>query len=108
MSRNEILTVSLDSGACIVEFEDKNSQITGYTKDEVIGKNWFEIFVPDQILVEVLEVFNSLFYGKDDYWEYQNEIRTKSGDTIMIKWENHLIKDKNNKPKYVFSTGVRI
>jgi len=50
----DVFAVTLDQGAIIVEFNDFASKLTGYSPDEVIGKNWFEIFIKPKNLIEIL------------------------------------------------------
>lgn len=108
MQTQDVFMVSLDAGAIILDFNEIASNISGYTKEEVLGKNWFEIFIPDSNLVEVLKVFNGLFNGKNIDWEYTNEIVTKDGSKKTIKWINKLLKDERNRPIKVLSSGVEI
>ena len=108
MEKNKIIVVSLDSGALIVEFNEYAQELTGYSKDDVIGKNWFEIFIPDSNMVEVLEVFRGVFSGDKQYWEFTNDITLKDGTKKMIKWNNAIIKDENNRAKYIYSLGVEV
>lgn len=108
MEINKTIVVSLDSGAKIVEFNEYAETLTQYTKKEVIGKNWFEIFIPDAELMEVLTAFNGIFNGENNYWEYSNDITIKDGTQKNIRWNNTIIKDKNDKPKYIYSIGTEI
>ncbi|WP_415398216.1 PAS domain S-box protein [Sulfurimonas sp. CS5] len=106
MSNKNVFTVSLDAGAIILDFNDTSSNISGYTKKELLGKNWFEIFIPDSNLVEVLGVFSDLFHGQNAHWEFTNNIRCKNGSTKTIKWVNNIIKDEKNRPTEIYSLGV--
>ena len=104
----ELFEVSLDSGAIIIDFNDKASEISGYKREEVIGKNWFEIFIPNEDMVEILEVFSNLFYGKNLHWEYTNDIVCKDGKIKTIKWNNKIILDKNKNHRLIYSLGTEI
>lgn len=88
MSDKNIFTVSLDAGALILDFDDISSNISGYTKKEV------------------LEVFSDLFHGQNTHWEFTNNIRCKDGSTKTIKWVNNIIKDDKNRPTEIYSRGV--
>lgn len=79
MKENKTIVVSLDSGALITEFNEYAEKFTGYTRNEVIGRNWFEIFIPDADILEVLEAFNSLFHGENMFWKFENKITLKDG-----------------------------
>ena len=61
MSTPKVFAVSLDSGAIIIDFNEVASEISGYSRDEVIGRNWFEIFIPEENIVTILEVFTTIF-----------------------------------------------
>ena len=108
MLNQNVFKVSLDAGAIIIDFNDTASKISGYSKNEVLGKNWFEVFIPDENMVEILTVFNDLFYGEKLYWEHTNNIICKNGTIKTLKWTNNIIKNENNKPKLITSIGTEI
>ena len=52
--------LTLDENANITNFNQCAEKITGYTKEEVLGKNWFEIFIPleaKKTIPEVLKMY---------------------------------------------------
>jgi PAS domain S-box-containing protein len=67
-------------------------QLTNYTKEEVLGKNWFDNFLPPNqkniLQNSFKEVIENNFYS-----HYQNPILNKSGDEIIISWSNTLLRD---------------
>ena len=105
MQNQDFFSVSLDSGAIIKDFNNKASEISGYSKHEVIGKNWFEIFIPESDILVVLEVFSNLFHGNNSQWEFVNEITCKNGDIKTLKWVNSIIRDENGRPELISSVG---
>ncbi len=106
MLNQNVFEVSLDAGAIIIDFNETASNISGYSRDEVLNKNWFEIFIPESDIVEILKVFSDLFHGSNSHWEYTNDIRCKDGTTKTIKWINNIIFDTNNRPKLINSQGT--
>lgn len=81
---------------------------TGYTFGEVIRKNWFDLFIPNDIKDKVKNVFHKIMDGKIDLVQtYENEILTKDGTQMVILWENKLIL-KDGKPAGSISVGVDI
>ncbi|NOQ30419.1 MAG: PAS domain S-box protein [Helicobacteraceae bacterium] len=108
MQQDNKFIVSLDSGAVIVEFNEIAEQVSGYSKEEVMGKNWFNIFIPDSDLVEVLYVFNDLFYGTNITWENINDIKCKDTQIKTFKFENNIIKDKHGKAISIHSVGTEL
>jgi len=108
MQNKDFFSVSLDSGALVLDFNEKASLSSGYSKDVVIGKNWFELFIPDSDLVEVLQVFSNLFHGDTTDWEYVNDITCKDKSTKTMKWTNSIIRDDKRRPIKILSFGVEV
>lgn len=94
----------LDKSAMIVEFND-HSNISGYTAEEVVGKNWFDVFIYEQDKLEVLSVFSSFFYGEQPHWVYDNCIVCKDGTKKLIQFNNNLIKNEKDEPEYISFTA---
>lgn len=82
-------------------------KLTGYTDQEVIGKNWFENFLPrswqQQMQVRCSEVLTHHAYPY-----YQNPILTKSGEERFIAWNNTLLQDAEGNIVGTMSIGEDI
>jgi PAS domain S-box-containing protein len=65
-------------------------ELSGYTQAEVIGKNWFENFLPSAQRQPVKTCFLDTL-EQNLYPHYQNPILTKSGEERMISWNNTLL-----------------
>ena len=100
--------VKLDAGAIIIEFNDEASRISGYSKEEVIGRNWFEVFIPNSNLLELLAVFERLFKGDNSYWEHENYITCKNGEKKLIKWSNTILRNNIGNAYAILSSGIEI
>ena len=108
MCQNIEFSVSLDSKATIITFSDTHSCVTGYTASDVIGKNWFELFIPESNTKEMQKVFDRFFQGDLSFWEYENLITCKDGTKRTLKWKNALKRDANNDPIAVYSEGYLV
>ena len=106
MAYDNTFFVNLDTNANIVEFDGIAPSVSGYAPSEVIGKNWFEVFIPERNLEEMTLVFNGLLHGDLSNWEYENEITCKDGSKCLIKWKNTLRRDNNNNLSGITSHGV--
>ena len=82
-------------------------ELTGYEADEVIGKDWFDKFLPNTVTYDVqgafLEVLKNNFHP-----QYKNPILTKAGEERMIEWFNVRLVDQNGKISGSISIGVDI
>jgi PAS domain S-box-containing protein len=65
-------------------------KVTGYTREELLTKNWFKVFVPDRSKENVQKAFESLFVSTT-HKDYINAIKTKTGGEIEVDWNNTTI-----------------
>jgi PAS domain S-box-containing protein len=106
MSEEE-LVVLLDKNADIVEFQDP-SGITGYSIEEVVNSNWFEIFIHYVDQKEVMLVFNSLFANEAPHWTYDNRIICKNGLEKLLRFNNRKVKSASGKTTYIASSAFEV
>ncbi len=89
------LIVGLNLKGEITLFNKKLEATTGYKKEEVLGKNWFEIFLPERIRPSVEEVFDGIVNDRIPSY-YENPILTRSGEERYIAWSNTAIRNEKN------------
>ncbi len=83
------MIVGLDTAGNITIFNSAAENITGYSKAEAIGKNWFEVFVPKDMYPYVWKKFEEWQKGKPliDI-AFDSPILTKQGKVRHIAWRN--------------------
>lgn len=102
------INVVLDRKGCISDINQKALEILGVSKSEVLGLNWFDNFIPEDIKENIKKVFIDMVNGKIKHVEnYENEIITKDGEKRIISWKNSYIKE-NDEVIYVISSGIDI
>jgi len=79
----------------------------GYNKKDVIGKNWFDNFIPERIRNKVKSVFDELMTEKiEPSVEYfENPIITKKGQEKIIEWHNTVLKNDQGKIYATLNSG---
>ncbi len=80
-------------------------KLTGYSKEEVAGKNWFDLFIPQKEKDQITEVFSQVLQNMPEYASYENPIILKNGDERIIEWSNTVLKDENGKLTGLMSIG---
>lgn len=105
MYNEDKFCVTLDVNANIIDFGGKASSISGFSASDVLGKNWFEVFIPEKDLDGILTVFKGFLNGDLSFWEHKNEITCKDGSKCLIQWKNTLRRDPDNNPIAVYSEG---
>ncbi len=101
------LIVGLDLQKRIILFNRKCEEVTGYAKHEVLGKDWFELFVPAHIRPNLGEVFGSVIAGESPS-RYENNILTKTGEECLISWSNTAMRNDKQMVTGVLAIGIDI
>ena len=87
----DLISLMLDSDARITYCNDYLLQLTGWRREEVMGRDWFELFIPfggD----DVKELFAGLLAGLPYASHYENEILTRTGERRLIHWNNSTLR----------------
>ncbi|MBI5098331.1 MAG: PAS domain S-box protein [Nitrospirae bacterium] len=104
-----VMFVAIDKEQKIFLMNDKGCKILGYDKSEIIGKNWFDTFLPERIKHDVKAVFIKLIAGDVSPVEYfENPVLTKSGEERIIAWHNMILRDERGKITGTLSSGEDI
>ena len=86
-----VMIISLDLEARVVQINPTAESITGYTVSEVVGKNWFEFLVPRDRYPEVYDEFNRIVQAGLPR-TFENPIVTRDGQERFIAWRNSHIR----------------
>ena len=104
-----VMILSLDHNANVVRINTKGCEITGYTQEELVGKNWISLCIPPEVQNEIQNVFRQVISREVPLKEhYENDIITKSGERRTIAWHNSVICDFDGNIIEVLSTGEDI
>lgn len=102
-----VMIIALDTDAKVILMNTKGCEILGYKKAEILGKNWFENFLPERLRKEVKEVFQQLLTGQIELVDsYENPILTQSGEEKNILWRNTVLRDATGNIIGTLSTGT--
>ncbi|MDD4856273.1 MAG: EAL domain-containing protein [Sulfuricurvum sp.] len=101
-----VMFLVLDREGKVVLLNPKGCEILGVTKEEAIGKDWFNTFVVKEQASPSKELFIAIIDGQQEMVEYyENIVRTKSGEERIIAWHNALLRDQNGVITGTFSSG---
>ncbi|BAY93407.1 MULTISPECIES: response regulator [unclassified Tolypothrix] len=101
------LVIVLDAQGRIVRFNQACEQTTGYSFDEVRGKNFWDILLTPEEKELVKAVFQEL-QGGQFLHEYENYWVKKDGSLRLLAWSNTILKNDAGQVEYVIGTGVDI
>ncbi len=83
--------------------------LLGYSREEIVGKNWIENIVPKVHQDKLKEYLQKLFGEEGEIVSnFENPVITKSGKEIFVYWRNSLIKDEKGNTVALLSSGLDI
>ena len=101
-----VMFIGLDPHGKINVANKKACRVLEYNTEEIMGRDWFETFIPQNIRHEVRSVFNELIAGNVASVEYyENEVFSKSGKIKKIAWHNTDIRDDNGNIMGILGSG---
>jgi PAS domain S-box-containing protein len=104
-----VAMVVIDSDEKVGLVNRRGGEILGYPEAEILGKNWFDNFVPGRIREKVRSVFRELMAGLVEGTEYfENPVLTRNGEERTIAWHNTILKDKKGGVVGTLSSGEDI
>jgi two-component system cell cycle sensor histidine kinase/response regulator CckA len=101
--------VALDRHGIVTLINPAGSAVLEAQEEDILGKNWFETFVPKDKRQEVRRVFDRLMDRLTKNVEYaENEVLTGKGNIRVVAWHNTPILDEDGAILGTFSSGVDI
>ena len=101
-----LVSAMLDQQGNITFCNDFLLRLTGWKRDEIMGQNWCELFVPPGQYDK--ELFVKLVANRAVPPQSKNEIITKAGERLMISWNNTILFDPAGNPLGVATIGEDI
>ncbi|MFA5118972.1 MAG: PhnD/SsuA/transferrin family substrate-binding protein [Candidatus Omnitrophota bacterium] len=87
----------------------KGCEVLGFSQKEIIGKNWFETFIPDDSREEVKGVFFRIMSGETtNSGSFKNKVMTKTGVTRTISWYSNELRNDDGDIIASISSGEDI
>jgi PAS domain S-box-containing protein len=92
----ELISIMVDNENRLIYCNDYFLRLTGWSREEAIGTEWFDAFLPPDLRAEMRERYARLLSNSQYERHYTNEIVTRSGDRRLIQWNNSLLYSATN------------
>ena len=103
-----IITI-LDPKGCFVSFNHSAEKLTGFSRDELIGKPVWDFVIPEEEREDVKNIFNALLEGNLAVaGSHENHWLTKSGEYRLIDWHNTVVRSVADEITHVVAIGYDI
>jgi PAS domain S-box-containing protein len=104
VSNLNLIALILNASAKLTFCNDYFLALTGWTRPEVLGCDWFQRFVPPGI-DDLRGVFSELLQNQPNAWHHENAILCKSSRKVLIRWHNSVIRDSSGQIVGIASIG---
>ncbi|MBN2637453.1 MAG: PAS domain S-box protein [Bacteroidales bacterium] len=104
-----VMLVAINADQEITLINQRGCEVLEVDYHEIIGKNWFNTFVPKKDRKSVKQGFKMLMSGQREQVEYyENPVVTQNGEERLIAWHNILLHDENGNINGTLSSGEDI
>ncbi|MFC1510529.1 PAS domain S-box protein [Candidatus Omnitrophota bacterium] len=99
-----ILVVGRDEKVKLIN--KKGCKLLGFSENDVLGKNWFDAFLPVQSRDEIRSLFHDVIEGRRELVEYyESSIVTKEREERKILWRNSVVRNDQGEIVATLSSG---
>jgi PAS domain S-box-containing protein len=104
-----VIVVLLNTDQTISLMNKRGCEVLGYEESEIVGKNWFDTFVPEKERERTRKTFVELTAGETKPIEYyENPVVARNGQERIIAWHNTVLRDEAGKIIATLSSGEDI
>jgi diguanylate cyclase (GGDEF)-like protein/PAS domain S-box-containing protein len=86
------VVVTLDFDGRVTFANDALLELTGWTREEAVGSDWFARFLPDDLAVRRAAMKAVLAPG-GAVAHHEHEVVTRGGERRLVAWDNTLLRD---------------
>jgi len=104
-----VIIIAIDEQGLITLINEKGCEVLGYKEEEIIGRNWFDLGIPEKVREKRKDTFRKVMAGeKKEEEDYENTIITKSGEEKIVAWHNTTLVDEKGLIIGTLSSGEDI
>lgn len=104
----ELVSLMLDREARITYCNEYLLRLTGWRSEEVMGRDWFELFVAPELHHLKATLFQDILANLPQAMHDENEILTRSGGRRLIHWNSSVLRSDADDVIGVASIGEDI
>ena len=104
-----VTIIVLNTDQTVALINKKGCEILDYEESEIIGKKWFDNFLPERDRDRTRSVFVELIAERIEPIKYfENYVLTKDNKERLIAWHNSILRDNDRKIIATLSSGEDI
>jgi len=99
--------LGLSSDGKVIEFNPEAERLLGYKRDDVLGKSYFDLFIPElsrkKVEAEMKKLLTEALPNR-----YENFVKAVNGDELMIEWSAHKLLDDKGMLIGIITIGDKV
>jgi PAS domain S-box-containing protein len=107
LEKVELIVIGLNKDGSINYANPYFEDLTGYSKEEVIGEDFMDKIIPEQEQSKVKKAFQKLI-SRNSLTHFQNAIKAKNNQVFYIDWSNVIIENESGEVLSTLSIGNNI
>jgi PAS domain S-box-containing protein len=101
-----VMLVARDADGRVALINRRGCEVLGFPEEEIVGRSWFDRFLPEREREDTRTVFRQIMAGKTGLAElHENAVLTSSGAERVIAWHNRVLTDENGTVTGTLSSG---
>lgn len=105
----DLIFVVLDRNGKIMRINQKGAEKLGYTKEELMDKDWIDTVIPEKDRERMKVIFDIIISGEIEIPSYfENKVLRKDGSERIFAWHNTVLRDTEGKIIATVSAGEDI
>ena len=88
----DMISIMVDPDGRLSFCNDHLLQLSGWSRDEVIGASWFERFIPEDSRATLAAGYTKVMGHGQFQLHYENDILTRTGARRHVRWHNSLLR----------------
>ncbi|MCP4010266.1 MAG: PAS domain S-box protein, partial [Proteobacteria bacterium] len=89
----DLLAVGMDINGTITFCNQALAQLTGWSREEMLGKNWFETYLSHEYRSTARQIMRDLYSGVIDEISEDALVQNRNGELRKVEWNHTLMKD---------------
>ncbi|HEB12395.1 MAG TPA: PAS domain S-box protein [Actinobacteria bacterium] len=99
-----VVMIGLSPNHEILGFNQEAEHLYDMRRDEVLGKNYFQLFLPKEVWTDVASDIKKVLAGEPTKG-FENIIRRKDGEERLLSWNVSRFLDQQEKPQGIVAVG---
>jgi PAS domain S-box-containing protein len=108
LKNTSLYSIIIDSEARIIFCNQSLLSASGFSKEELIGKYSFNIFVEEESRDKINSVFRQILEGDRSQLSYESYTLFKDGSKVLVSWNSNVLADENGTITGIASIGENI